>query len=169
MNKLPQRKNLRLKYYNYSQPGYYFITICTKDKKALFGNIVDCGRGEALPNPKVELTKIGQILLEQWQELKNRYNNLVPEQLIIMPNHIHGIIIITAGEGQSPSPTLGNIIGTYKSLTTKLANKEEDLSGRILWQRSYYDRVIRNEKELISIRDYINNNPMKWLDDEYHI
>lgn len=165
MDKLPKRKNIRLKGYDYSQAGYYFITICSKDRKKCFGDISD-GRGGALLHPIVELSKIGAILLEQWYELKNRYPIIGLDQFIIMPNHIHGIIIIDNELAeQSPAPTIGNIICAYKSITTKLSNRINNSPGRIIWQRNYYDHIIRDERELMKIRQYIINNPAKWQED----
>ena len=169
MNPSVKRKNIRLRDYDYSQPGYYYVTICAKNKQKIFGKIIDSSRDGALPHPVVELTRIGQILFNQWYELNNRYHNIAVEDLIIMPNHIHGIIIIKDREEQSPSPTLGSIVGTYKSITTKIANRGDNLSGRIIWQGSYYDHIIRNEKELTAIRKYIEDNPAKWQEDHYYI
>ena len=86
-----------------------------------------------------------------------------------MPNHIHGLIIIaTEWAEQSPAPTIGNIICAYKSITTKLANKADNLSGRTIWQRNYY-HIIRNEGELTLVRKYIKDNPLKWEEDKYYL
>lgn len=168
MNLKPNRKNIRLKNYDYSQPGYYFVTMCARDKQKIFGTITGCSGG-TLTRLNVELTRTGEILLAQWHELRTVYQNVVPEQMVIMPNHIHGIIIITGRAEQGRAPALGNIIGAYKSTTTKRANQEHNLPGRIIWQRNYYDHVIRNGKELAAIRKYIEDNPVKWHEDKYFV
>jgi REP element-mobilizing transposase RayT len=86
-----------------------------------------------------------------------------------MPNHIHGIIMIDERAEQSPAPTVGDIICTYKSITTKLSNRSNNVYGCTIWQRNYYEHIIRNEKELSEIRQYIFDNPAKWQEDKYFI
>ncbi|MDF2523989.1 MAG: transposase, partial [Clostridiales bacterium] len=142
MDNLPQRKQLRLKDFDYSQAGYYFVTICTQNRKNYLGEIY-C-RGGALLHPVIELSAAGEIASEQWFELTNRYKNILLDQFVIMPNHIHGIIIIDSGRAeQSPAPTtIGDIICAYKSMTTKLSNKNNNSPGRTIWQKSYYDHII---------------------------
>jgi REP element-mobilizing transposase RayT len=170
-NDLPIRKNIRLKGYDYSSNGMYFITICCENRNNFFGKIC---RGGALLHPIIELSNIGEIISEQWYGLKNRFQNILLDQFVVMPNHIHGIIIIdneradTVPERveQSPIP-IGNIICAYKSITTKLLNKYDNLPGRIIWQRNYYDHIIHDENELQRIRQYITDNLAKWHEDEY--
>ena len=153
---LSTRKNIRLKNYDYSSNGMYFVTIC-------------CRRGGALLHPIIELSNIGEIISEQWYELKSRYQNILLDQFVVMPNHIHGIIVIDNEQAeQSPAPTIGNIVCAYKSITTKLSNKKENFPGRIIWQRGYYDHIIRYKDELRKIREYIQTNPLKWEDDKYY-
>lgn len=169
MKELPQRKNNRLRDYDYSQVGYYFITICTKDRKNYFGDI-SCRRGGALLHPIVELSNIGKIISDQWYELKTRYSNIGLDHFVVMPNHIHGIIKIDNRRAeQSPAPTIGNIICAYKSITTKLSNKNDNSPGRVIWQRNYYDHIIRGEDDLLKIRQYIKDNPVKWQEDRYYV
>jgi len=189
MSQLPQRKNIRLKDYDYSSNGMYFITVCCNNKYNYLGKIscdentthkisdyhlTDC-RGGVLLHPSseypiVQLTNIGQIVSEQWYELKNRYQTIGLDQFVIMPNHIHGIISIENDrEEQSPSPTISDIICAYKSITTKLSNKSDQSRGRIIWQRGYYEHIIRNQQELQEIREYIVNNPAKWQLDKYYM
>jgi REP element-mobilizing transposase RayT len=112
--------------------------------------------------------------LEQWYELKNRYQNILLDQFVVMPNHIHGIIIIDNEQTdmeservEQRSTTIDNIICAYKSITTKLLNKYDNLPGRIIWQRNYYDHIIHDENELQRIRQYITDNLAKWHEDEY--
>lgn len=166
---LPKRKNIRLKDYDYSQAGYYFITLCCEDRKNYFGKISYC-RGGALLHPTVELSDIGKIILEQWYELRNRYPNIRLDQFIVMPNHIHGILTIENEQAeQSPAPTIGVVICAYKSITTKLSNRNDNSPGRTLWQRNYYDHIIRGEEDLLKVRHYIEDNPLKWQEDKYFV
>ena len=146
----------------------YFITICCENKKNYFGKIC-CRRGGALLHPIIELSSIGKIISEQWYELKNRYQNILFDQFVVMPNHIHGIIIIDNEQAeQSPAPTIGNIICAYKSITTKLSNKNDNFLGRTIWQRGYYDHIIRNEAEYQKIWEYVDTNQLKWELDKYY-
>lgn len=129
MDKLPRRKNIRLKNYDYSRAGYYFITICTKDRQKLFGEIVG-----------------------------------VDDPVCPQPNHIHGIVVIyEGGQGRPPLP---KIIQGYKSVSTRMCFK---YNIKIIWQRNYYDRIIRNRQEYEEICIYIENNPLKWVEDKYYI
>lgn len=152
------RKSIRLKGYDYSQNGAYFLTICTYNKIFYFGIFPE----------------LRKIVRKQWQKLSERYPNLVLDEFIIMPNHIHGIIIVGATlavalnnkAGARPAPTVGEIIGTFKSLCVNdwliyLKENKIDEAGRF-WQRNYYEHIIRNENELTKIREYIQNNPLKW-------
>lgn len=166
MNRSPRRKNIRLKNYDYSQPGYYFITICCKDRIKYLGEI-DCRDG-ALLHPIMELSNIGHIVKDQWYELINRYPSIKLDQFIVMPNHIHGIIIIdNVRAEQGPAPTISTMVCAFKSITTKLVNKADNSPGRRIWQSNYYDHIIRNEEDLLNIRKYIESNPLKWDDDKY--
>ncbi|MFH1857245.1 MAG: transposase [Candidatus Omnitrophota bacterium] len=179
MRELPKRKAPRLKEYDYSAAGYYFVTICSKDKQDIFGKInhkfvgalLACARDNN--SVKIKLTKIGQIIDSQWNNIPNQYNNVDVDQFIIMPNHLHGILIINNRAQASSAPTISQIIRSFKSKTTmeylKYINQNNlNISGKI-WQRSFYDHVIRNEKSLEEIREYIVNNPAKWDDDEYNM
>jgi len=169
------RKPTRLKEYDYSRSGYYYVTICSKDHQNIFAEINDSntvGTGLAPVRYKnnMKLSKIGKIIDEQWNDIPNQYDDIESDEYIIMPNHIHGIIIINKREGASPSPTISNIIDSFKSkCSVEYLNyiKQNNLntSGQI-WQRSFYDHVIRNEKSLQKIREYIINNPATWADDE---
>ena len=175
---LPERKHLRHKEYDYSENGYYFVTICSKDMKQIFCRIVDdgvtVGRGLA-PAEKVKakiiLTNYGRILENQLFNLEKRYDFVKIDKYVIMPNHIHAVIILDGkAAGASPRPTLSDIICTFKSFTTRICNELSNKKGRRLFQNSFYDRVIRNEKEYRDIWQYIDENPKKWLlgKDEYY-
>ena len=162
------RRSIRLKDYDYSQQGAYFVTICTKNRECLFGEIVAS---------KIRLNQSGELIQQIWYELPNRYIDLDLDAFILMPNHLHGIIVLTdqaavgaglalPGKGAaSGAPTLGGIVRTFKSISAILLNRLLSRTGRTLWQRNYYEHIIRNEKSLNAIRDYILNNPNRWPDD----
>jgi putative transposase len=144
---MPRRKNVRLKCYDYSLPGAYFITICTKNK-----------------TPTISSGKIRSIIENVWYNLPNHYQNISLDEFVIMPNHIHGLIII---KGKTDTK-LSEIIRAFKSFSTREINKMSGAPGQSFWQRNYYEHIIRNEKELLEIRQYIRNNPLQWQKDEYY-
>lgn len=113
------------------------------------------------------LLPIGMICDTQLNALLNRYNIKI-DKYVIMPNHIHLIVNIEREE-QSPSPTIGEIICAFKSITTKIANKNDGITGRKIWQRSYHDHIIRGDCDYKKIWDYIDTNPLKWKDDCFFI
>ena len=166
--KIFSRKSIRLKGYDYRLPGAYFVTICTENMRKLFGSIV---AGEMI------LNRFGIIAREELLKLQKTYPNLeiFNDEFVIMPNHIHTIFWITdvgATEPVAQNPehriipsSLGAIIGQYKSRVTKSINKHRRTPGRQVWQRNYYDRIIRNNKELLTIKKYINDNPDQWEED----
>ncbi len=162
------RRSIRMRSYDYSNPGAYFVTICTWQKECMFGHIVD---GE------MRLNEFGAVLNECWNRLVNHYFHIELDECIIMPNHMHFIINIvdTVGAGFKPAPTmtsrkrhgLPEIVRALKTFSSKQINVIRTTQGRPVWQRNYYERVIRNEKELFQIREYIQNNPRQWdLDKE---
>ncbi|MCK4353378.1 transposase [candidate division WOR-3 bacterium] len=161
-----QRKSIRLKEYDYSQSGAYFVTICTYNQEMYF---------EQYPELKA-------IVLGQWQKLPDRFPNIELDEFVIMPNHIHGIIFIVdtdsnVGAGLAPAlnlsgatarvaPTVGEIIGSYKSICiTKwlryIRQNNINTLGKF-WQRNYYEHIIRNKHSLNRIQEYIHYNPLKW-------
>ena len=155
-----KRKSIRLKNWDYSNNGAYFVTICTQDRLHILCEIC---RGGAL------LLPIGDICKAQISEFEQRYPIRI-DKYVIMPNHIHMIIIVNKErEEQSPSPTLADIICAFKSITTKLSNQKDNIKGRKIWQRSYHDHIIRNEQEHKKICQYIDTNPLKWELDCYHV
>jgi len=163
MDKLPQRKNIRLQNYDYSQTGYYFVTICTKDRINIFGNIV-VADDPVCHKSTMETNEIGEIVKNCWNKIDDIYDNAKTDAFCIMPNHVHGIIVV--GQGGQSRPPLPKIIQGFKSVTTRMCFKYDI---KILWQRNYYDHIIRNEHEYQSICEYIENNPLKWIEDEYYI
>lgn len=149
-----KRKSIRLKGYDYSQEGYYFITICTYRKKKIFGNII---------NDKMVLSKYGVEAQKILLNIKNRLERKISiDYYIIMPNHIHFILILK----NNNVINLKDFITTYKSTVTKKINKIETIK---IWQRNYYEHIIRNEKELYAIIEYIENNPINWNKDSLNI
>lgn len=158
-NKLPNRKPTRLKEYNYSNHGYYFITICTKGNRRLFGEITDS---------RIILNQFGKIIEECWQDLPNHYPNCELDYYVIMADHFHGILVLDNRRERSKTLPykkhygLSEIIRGFKSFSARKINNILDSKERFHWQRSFYDRIIRNEKELYQIRKYITQNPMKW-------
>jgi len=162
-----QRKSIRLKEYDYSRSGEYFVTICTKNHECVFGSII---------NGQMDLNEKGRIVNRCWKGIPEHFSNVELDEYVIMPNHIHGIVIINEidmncrGEVTSPlrKPTLGKIAAYFKYQSTKLINELHGAPSAKVWQRNYYDRIIRNEKELQNIRDYIANNILAWAIETEH-
>ena len=155
---LPKRKSTRLKGYDYSTPGAYFITICTKDRKELLSRIIV---GEGLcALPQNIMTPIGQEVEKSIQYINNNYIGVIIDKYVIMPNHIH-LIVILDNSGGCGNPPLQNVIGQLKSCTT---NK----FGDILWQRSFHDHIIRGEKDYQKIWEYIDTNATRWEEDCFY-
>lgn len=154
------RKVLRLNNFDYSGDGFYFVTICSAHKAELFGKVV---------NEIVVLNNLGRIVEDSWLKVGSLHENIRLDEYVIMPNHVHGIIIIEdnvadanfASTTQRTEMLLSKVIQQFKRAVTIQINKERSGKGAI-WQRSYFDRVIRNEKELYQIRNYIRQNPLKW-------
>ena len=166
MDNKPKRKNLRLRNFDYSQAGYYFVTICTRDKQKLLSSIVKGGPFDAAA---AELTSIGKEIVKTIDFIEKQCANILFDKYVIMPNHLHAIIVLQVVAGGGGTPPLQKIIGQLKSFTNKKYNEISGTKNLILWQRSYYDRIIRNEKEYRGIWDYIDTNPSKWEEDKYHI
>ena len=197
------RRSIRLRDYDYSQSGAYFVTICTWDRECLFGEIVD---------EVMVLNDVGNIARDEWLKTAEVREEIDLDEFVVMPNHVHGIIMITGPRRGDPvgrpvltvgrpiSPvgrpvthhdgdpdiggdgnrathrvaptgpgarTIGAIIGQYKSIVTKNINVIRNNPGGSVWQRGYFERVIRDDRELAAIREYIVNNPVRWsLDKE---
>ena len=163
MPEYPKRKRIRLSDYDYSASGAYFVTICTHEKRCILSEIAV---GEGLAPPVPQVSSIGQCVEEQIQGITCRYPTVGIDRYVIMPNHVH--LIITLREqagGASPSPTLYDVVRVIKSVSTRQARPL--LGERPLWQRSYYEHVIRNERDYEEIWNYIDQNPAKWTDDPY--
>ena len=155
MTELPKRKNTRLKGFDYSESNYYFITICLKNRKEFFSNVV---------NSELILTEFGKILDEVWNSLP-KYYNVELDYYIIMPDHFHAVIILDnslMNKSSNKSTDLSLVIGKFKSFSTRKIRKRMKIAEKFEWQKSFYDRIIRNEIELYNIRKYIQQNPLKW-------
>jgi putative transposase len=179
-NSRPDRKKLRLPDYDYSLPGAYFITACTRDREFLFNT-----------------SETRQVVQSAWHSLSDVFGGIELDEFVVMPNHVHGIVWILADgayrlhpgtwrPGQEedhielkespvlPAPNenlerravgLGNIVGAFKTTAAARFNKLNHQVGAIIWQKSYYDHIIRNDRELDRIREYIRYNPLKWEQD----
>jgi putative transposase len=161
---LPTRKSVRLKEYDYSLPGYYFVTICTKDRRCLFGKII---------SGKMYLNNNGEIVKDVLNDLKKHNFNIKLDYYSVMPNHLHLILILETAirTGLEPVPTnkdLPEIVRQLKTYSSKRINILNNTTGTSVWQRSFYEHIIRNDKELYEIRRYIEFNPLNWNEDEYN-
>jgi REP element-mobilizing transposase RayT len=205
------RRSIRLQGYDYSQNGAYFITLCTHNRECLFGQI---------QNGQMILNEYGKIVEQCWNNLSNHYDNIELDAYVIMPNHFHGIILITDNvdnvdnvrairelpihelpihelpihelpihelpihelpihelprqqqkqrQQQRRKMLLPKIVGRFKTNSAKQINQMRNTPGISVWQRNYYEHIIRDEKSLENIRNYIINNPAKWQDDDYNL
>lgn len=155
-----------MKEYDYSQNGAYFVTICTQNKQYLFGELKD---------EKMILSEAGEMIEKWWMEIKNKFKNVEMDEFVIMPNHFHGIVVMVGADlrvcpnmsGEHTGSPLHRIIQWFKTMTTNEYIRNVSINRwkpfpRRLWQRNYYEHVIRNEDKLNKIRQYIQFNPLKW-------
>ncbi len=180
MNQKQHRRSIRIKGYNYASSGAYFITICTNKHEQLFGEIV---------NGKMELNECGKIVQSEWIKTGILRSNIEIDAFIIMPNHIHGIIFIhddsgvmhhghghrdptyraqTEQFGKPTSNTIPTIIRGYKSAVTSRINKINNTPRVKVWQRNYWEHIIRNDQSMNHLQEYIQNNPIKWHTDCFY-
>ncbi|MCL4261704.1 MAG: transposase [Anaerolineae bacterium] len=160
------RRSIRLKGYDYSQAGAYFVTICINHGQPLLGEVQN---GIMIPSPA------GIMVAECWQGLTERFPNIEQDVFSLMPNHFHGnLLILETGLNAKQNPVvLGNMVGAFKSISTHQYIQGVQEQGwepfkKRLWQRNFYERIIRNERELEAIRTYIINNPAHWDEDKLH-
>ena len=160
------RRSIRLRGYDYTQTGLYFVTVCTQNKECLLGEI---------KNGIINSTRFGSIVQYAWYNITKYFQCVTLDEFCLMPNHIHGIIIVNdfaesdcRGEVTSPllRPTLGQIIAYFKYQSTKNINIIRNSPGVKFWQRNYYEHIVRNNHELRSLYEYIMNNPIKWTIDK---
>ena len=157
---LPKRKSTAIPHYDYSQPGAYFITLCVEKRRPILGKIDS--------SPQVVLSSIGKIVSDVWYSLPQRFpclDAISQSIFVVVPDHIHGILQITAG-GASPSPTLHQILGSFKSITTIETNRLLGTPGQKHWQRSAYEHILRNQQDFDEAAGYIAENPARRLERE---
>ena len=154
----PERKHPRLKNYDYSQPGYYYVTIHTAVSAPALSRI--------LPQtvPQIQLTQHGETAERQLLDLPRRYPNVRVDKYVIMPTHIHVILQLLQPPAGTGGPSLTDVICAYKSLTTRQCNQWENMPGRKLFQTSFYETVLRNEQAYQKCWRYIDGNPGQWLE-----
>ncbi len=173
------RRSIRLGEYNYAQPGAYFVTVCAEGRHPLFGSV---------ENGEIILNTHGRIVHECWLRISELRPGVELDEFVVMPNHMHGILMFhqpvspdrtratrwvaptrtKIGGGAQPG-SLGAVIGQFKAAATRRINAMRQSTGSAVWQRNYYERVIRDERELDRVRQYIVGNPSTWLDDEYYV
>ncbi len=161
----PVRKSTRLPAYDYSQPGMYFVTVCTYNRICSMGQIVD---------DVIELSARGRIVADAWRWLSDRYGFVALDEFVMMPNHVHGLIEIRDSNGAdnescSPSPlygrkSLGRVIAAFKTVATRRISGLSALDSPV-WQRGYYEHVVRSTDSLQRVREYIWTNPRRWAID----
>ena len=163
-----RRNSLRHPDHDYTRPGAYFITICAYKGNALFGQIVD---------GVMQLNPLGQIAHQAWVDLPKRHPQISVDPFVIMPNHGHAVISILAETGKAGIPrqyakpvagSISTVVNAYKVSVTKLAIHAGLIPGPPLWQRNFYDHIVRTDQELANIREYIRTNPARWLADQLH-
>lgn len=163
---IPRRISYRLPGYDYSLAGGYFVTLIAKNRQCLFGSI---------ENGTMDINEAGKIITDTWQKLEKTYPYVVVDEYCLLPDHFHGILWIQelipygpgskinlARPGMIKLKPLGQLIGSFKTCSTKQINLMNHTPGERIWQRNFYDRIIRNEKELERIRAYIMANPSRW-------
>lgn len=160
-----RRRSIRVKGYDYSQAGMYFLTICTHERACLFGEVTG---GIMHPNDA------GCIVQATWNALPEHYAHVMLDVFVIMPNHVHGIVVLNSAEraGLKPAPTtrhgLSEIVRAFKTFSSRCINNCQGTRGSRIWQRNYWEHIIRNDTELLSIREYIQSNPVQWELDKLH-
>ncbi|MCF6178951.1 MAG: transposase [Geopsychrobacter sp.] len=161
------RRSMRLRDYDYSRAGAYFVTICSHDRQLLFGDI---------DNGTMRLNRIGEIIHDQWQAIPRRFPIVELDEFVVMPNHLHCIFVLAdqALSKLTETVTVGDIVGAYKSLCVHHClqwvkkNDPNRMLGKI-WQRNYWERIIRNDQEVGNIREYVQHNPTKWHSDKLFV
>ncbi len=154
------RRSIRLKEYDYAKAGAYFVTICTWQRQCFLGEVV---------NGEMQLSHYGDITQFYWHNLLNHHHHLELDEFVIMPNHLHGILILTDDSACRKRHGLPEIIRGFKTFSARRLNKIRCTAGVSVWQRGYYEHIIRNEESLMAIREYIVNNPLSWENDELHL
>ncbi len=166
MNNSRHRRSIRRHGYDYAQDGIYFVTICIEKRLSLLGEFAD---------EQLRLNKCGEMVETLWLALPSRFPRIALDEYVVMPNHFHGVVVfhaptITNGATTKVVPTIGDVVGAWKSLTTNAYIQGVEDFGwpnfpKRLWQRNYYEHIIRSERDLDAIREYIRLNPTCWEKD----
>jgi len=154
--KIHHRRSIRLPGYDYSQPGFYFITICIYQRECLLGEIEE---------GMMKLSRYGEVVEYHWLNLTRIYSHIALNTFAIMPNHFHGIIEI---KDRDKDRDLAKIVRTFKTFSARQINQIRSMKGIPVWQRGYYEHIIRDEDSLVTIQQYIMDNPLKWEMDELY-
>ena len=157
----PKRKHVRLRDYNYGQSGAYFVTICTRDRRGVLSEVTPPVGPDAPIGPQVRLTETGRVVERYIKSTQTAYPTVKIAHYVIMPNHVH-LLVCLSGDGPmgASGPTLPRIIKALKGLTTRE-------TGQKIWQRGYYEHIVRTEQDYLEIWTYIDQNPARWARDEY--
>ena len=169
MDDRPRRRPLRLEGYDYSRDGAYFVTVCTAGRRNLFWEDAAVGAGPRPARPP--LNAYGELVAQIWAALPDHIPNLILEQFVVMPNHIHGLLRIEGDRaGLEPAPTvpLGEIVRQLKTFSARQINQIRGTPGAAVWQRGYHDHIVRDEDDFLRIWSYIEENPLKWELDRYY-
>jgi putative transposase len=154
MDRPTRRFSLRYEAHDYSGDGWYFVTVCTADRRHLFARIEDdC----------MELTDAGRIVTDVWSRIPSVDDRVTIDLFVVMPDHFHGIIMVRGPARSRTSRTLSSTIGTFKSVASREIRRRFPDVGQV-WQRGFHDRVIRSVNELYRVQDYILTNPSRWVD-----
>ena len=157
MSYFPQRKSPRLQGYDYTSEVAYFVTVCAYQRLHLFGDIAE---GE------MRRSAAGDITINCWSAIPEHYADVTIDAFVAMPNHVHGVLFLHGDKGNFRT-SLGRVINAYKGAVTARIRQAED-SEVLVWQGRYHDHIIRNEMELSLLRDYIENNPTRWAEDQFN-
>jgi len=169
----PSRRSVRLPGFDYSKIGMYFVTVCASERRCIFGEVRD---------DETVLSSIGQIVSACWIEIPHHFPNVKIEAYVVMPNHIHGILTIHSnwkGAGSQeklaapmesfgkPTPrSIPTIVRSFKAAASRHSRESGYVKGESIWQRGYYEHVLRNTREYVEVTNYILQNPARWADDE---
>jgi REP element-mobilizing transposase RayT len=171
MHPLPQRRSPRLKGYDYRQEGAYFVTICTRIRVHLFGEIAD---------DQMQLNQLGVIAASYWEEIPTHFPHVELDAAVVMPNHVHGIIVIMDRphplheaisievSGSSKQGSLSTVVGSYKAGVTRQIRRLFPDAETPIWQGRFHDHIIRSQESLDIIRAYVLNNPARWTEDTFY-
>ena len=184
-NKQYHRRSIRLQGYDYTQNGAYFVTICAHERRHLFGNVVD---------GNMRVNDWGVFVRSCWDEIPAHHPYIELDAFVVMPNHMHGVIVIAGDNGvmfdasgddrkgmivHAPTDvkrefskpiahSLSSIVGTFKAAVTRHIKRQPNAPDHPIWQRNYYEHIIRSEESLNTIRSYVATNPTKWVEDSLH-